>query len=126
MAWLLVGGSLKVRVDRLRRSVRYWSSVGVAAVADIHDGDNVVLVVDGVSDAVFPAAGAPLTLEWLAQRRSDPVGIAGEGTVEEFHAGVGRCFGKSVGQLARRCPCDSDSVGHRCTSAGQRPPGCLR
>jgi len=49
-------------------------------VADIHDGGNMVLVVDGVSDSVFAAAGAPLTLEWLTQRRCDPVGIAGSST----------------------------------------------
>ena len=82
-------------------------------MADIHDGGNMVLVVDGVSDSVFAAAGAPLTLEWLTQWRSDPVGVVGEGTVEEFHAGIGGCFGKSVGQLARRCPGNSDSVNHR-------------
>jgi len=49
-------------------------------VADSDDGDNVVLVVDGVPHAVLAAAGAPLTPEWLTQRRCDPVGIAGSST----------------------------------------------
>lgn len=101
-----------------------WCSlVGVAAMADVHDGDGVVLVVDEVANAIFPAACAPLALEGFAQRCSDSVRIGGEGSVEEFHAGAGCRLGESFGQLARRRPGYLHSVCHRSTRAGLVPVG---
>lgn len=97
------------------------SSVGVAAVADVYDGDGVVGVVDEVADAVFAAAGAPVALEWLAQRCSDSVRVCGEGTVEEFHTGDGCRFGESIGQLTGGRPCHLNSIPHRSVCVGPVP-----
>ena len=107
------------------RVVSPWrSSVGVAAVADIDDGDGAILIIDDVSNAVFPAARTPLTFEWLTQWRSDSVRIGGEGTVEELHAGDGGCFREPFGQLPCRRPRYPDSVLHRSRyPSDQRAPG---
>jgi hypothetical protein len=55
--------------------------VGVAAVADVenlHDGGGLV---DGVPDAVLPAARAPVPFEGLSERCSDAVRVFGGGPV---------------------------------------------
>lgn len=86
--------------------------VGIPSVADVQNLDTVSAVIDGVAHAVFPAAGAPVALEGLAQRSFHPMGVLGQWTIEELHAGRGDSLRQMFGELARRTTGDLHPVGH--------------
>ena len=69
-------------------------SVDVGAVFDGQDGDQMALVVDAVDHAVVAAPGAVQPGEAELERLADPVGIGGQGAVQEFR----RCRRGLLGQ----------------------------
>src|SRR5205085_10021811 len=86
--------------------------IGVPPVADVEDAHGVSALIDGVANAVFPAACAPVALEGVAQRSAHAMGVVGQWPVEEFHAGRGDGLGQMLGELACRGTGYFDPVGH--------------
>jgi len=82
-------------------------------------------LVDDVSDAVLPAAGPPVTVERLAQRRPDATRVLCERSVEELDAGYRDGLGQSFGELTSGGAGDLYAVGHsgdvrlRCASSAR-------
>ena len=75
--------------ERQREPLSSPGAVGVRAVEDAYDRDDVVVVVDLVDDAVRAATGRILPRQRSPQRLPDALRIFGQRSVNEVPAGRG-------------------------------------
>ncbi len=86
--------------------------VGVSSMINVEHVEDVIRVVDAITDAVLATSRAPLAHERRTQRSANPEWILGQRSEQELNARRGNGFGEVFGQLPCGRPGHDDPEAH--------------